>query len=167
MPLTRTPSRSQDSFGGAFPSAVLKPLTPPPPPSRRHLPGEQQHLGALSHTAPPSRPPTLQQQKRYLRAEGHLHHSHPGLSLATRHHLPPPPPTATQPGVMPIPPPKKNWAKFPSGPLANQKFSLAPLAPVNLDRKISSAPLKTQHHQNWGGWEGPDPLRDHRSTRKL
>ena len=54
----------------------------------------------------------------------------PGLLLTTQH---PPPPG---------PPPPSDWAKFFSGPLANLKFSLAPLAPVNFGHKFSSGPLK-------------------------
>ena len=61
---------------------------------------------------------------------------------------PPPPPAWTHP-----PTPKKDWAKFSSGPLAYQKFSLAP---IGLDQKFSvahSAPLNTPHHlEGRGGW---------------
>ena len=45
------------------------------------------------------------------------------------------------------PPPRAN---FPSGPLADQQFSLAPPAAIGLDHKFSSLsllPLKTQHQR--------------------
>ena len=52
----------------------------------------------------------------------------------------------------PAPPPLlKDWAKFSSGPSANQKFSLVPAAPNSLDQRFSSAPLKTQHRAGGGG----------------
>ena len=59
------------------------------------------------------------------------------------------------PCAPPPPPPQKNWAKFYSRPSADQKFSLAPLAPIHLDQKIFLTPLaskKTQEH--WGGGGG-------------
>ena len=46
------------------------------------------------------------------------------------------------------------WAKFSSGPSANQKFSPTPSARVSLDQKFSSAPLaplKNHHHWRGGG----------------
>ena len=61
------------------------------------------------------------------------------------HHTLPPPLDA------PVPPPKKVWATFFSGPLANQKFSLAPSVSIGLDQTFSSAPLKTQHPRRGGG----------------
>ena len=66
----------------------------------------------------------------------------------------------------PPPPAVKDWAKFSSSPLADQKFSIAPLAPISSDKKFSSAllaPLETQHHHTqtypppallWGHCEG-------------
>ena len=67
--------------------------------------------------------------------------------------LPPPP-------ALPRPPhpsnPLKGWAKFSSGPSANQNFSLAPLAPISLDlilASVPSAPLKPQNRA-WGGGGG-------------
>ena len=52
------------------------------------------------------------------------------------------------PALDPPPPrPPKDWAKFYSGPSADQKFSVAP-----------SAPLKTGHHRRGGG--GGLDLRD-------
>ena len=59
------------------------------------------------------------------------------------------------------PPQKKDWAKFSSGPSADQKFSLVPSAPISLDQKFSSAPsapLKAGHHLEGGGGAGP-PLK--------
>ena len=76
---------------------------------------------------------------------------------------PPPPPSMSEQGFFeqlgitggggstpatPPPPPEKS---FSSGPSANQTFSLAPWAPISLDQKFSSAPLKTQHHAGEGG----------------
>ena len=58
------------------------------------------------------------------------------------------------------PPPKHNWAKLCSALSANQKFSLAPSAPISLDQKFSSAPLPpltTQHHRGGGGGLDPPP----------
>ena len=51
------------------------------------------------------------------------------------------------------PHPFKNWAKSSSGPLGNQKCSLAPSAPISLEERVSSAPvapLKHQHHRGRG-----------------
>ena len=51
----------------------------------------------------------------------------------------------------------KDWAKIFSGPSANQKFSLAPSAPITLDQRFlsaPSAPLKPQHHRKGGGGGG-------------
>ena len=70
-------------------------------------------------------------------------------------HHPPSPPPLTYP-----PPLLKDWSKFSSGPLANQKFSLAPLAPISLNQQFSSTPsasLNTQHHPRGGGALGLDP----------
>ena len=49
-------------------------------------------------------------------------------------------------------PPQKECANFSSRPFPNHKFSPAPLAPIRLDERFSSAPLKTQHH--WGEGAG-------------
>ena len=60
----------------------------------------------------------------------------------------------------PPPRPSKYWAKFPSGPSADQTFSLAPSAPIRLDQKFPSAPSappKTPHHRRGGGWTPPPP----------
>ena len=68
------------------------------------------------------------------------------------HHPPTHPPT---PGPLA---PLKDKAKFSSGPLANQKFSLVPLAPIGSDQKFSSVspgPLKTQHHWERGVLDPP------------
>ena len=57
-------------------------------------------------------------------------------------------------GGDPTPPtqhPPKDWAKFSSGPSADQKFSLAPLAPISSDQKFSSAPLKISTTGGGGG----------------
>ena len=67
------------------------------------------------------------------------------------HHPPTPPPWTP-------PPPLKGWAKFSSGPSADQNFSLGPLVPVSLDKRFSSAPLaplKTEHYLGGGGWTHP------------
>ena len=63
---------------------------------------------------------------------------------------PPPPPSWSAP--------LSDWAKNFPGPLGNQNFSLAPLAPVSLGQKVSSAPLKTQHHGGGGGIWGDEEL---------
>ena len=56
------------------------------------------------------------------------------------------------------PPPLRYWAKFPFGTSADQKVSLASLAPIGLDQKFfssaPSAPLKPQHHRRGGGGAG-------------
>ena len=65
------------------------------------------------------------------------------------------------------PPFLKYWAKFSFGPLANQKFSPAPLAPIGLDQKFSSAPpapLQPQHHWGGGCWDPPPPPQTHPPT---
>ena len=84
-----------------------------------------------------------------------------GLLLTTRHHWASPPPPPWTPPSLDTPPPWTaprprllTWAKISSGPSANQQFSLAPLAAVSFDQKLSSAPpvpLKTQHHLGGGG----------------
>ena len=89
-----------------------------------------------------------------------------GLLLITRHHwgwgggggVPHHPP------ILPGPlRPLKEWAKFSSAPLTDQKISLAPSAPIGLDQKFSSAPLaplKTQRQPGGGGgggWTRPPP----------
>ena len=52
-----------------------------------------------------------------------------------------------------------SWAKFFSGPLASQKFSLAPSAQVSSGPKISSAPWAPLITQGllWGGGGPPCP----------
>ena len=76
-----------------------------------------------------------------------------GLSPYGRLYPCPPPP----------PPILKEWAKISSGSLADQNFSLAPLAPINLDRQFFfSAPPHSQHHRREGGWTHlPTPLDPH------
>ena len=49
------------------------------------------------------------------------------------------------------PPPKSDWAKFSCRHSANQKVSLAP---IRLDQKFTSAPLKTEHRRGAGGGGG-------------
>ena len=60
----------------------------------------------------------------------------PGLLLTTRHHWA----GGGVPHHPPTPCPSKDWAKFSSGPSADQKFSLVPLAPP-----------RTQHLRGGGG----------------
>ena len=75
---------------------------------------------------------------------------------------PPTPPPWTQSTPILL----KDWAKFSSGPLADQKSSLAPSAPITPSNKFFFSPLtplKTQHHWGllgvggWGGWTHPTP----------
>ena len=71
-----------------------------------------------------------------------------------------PPPRAPFDILAPLPPPprpQKDWAKFSSGPSANQQFLLALSVPVSLEQNFSSAPLKTQHHFGGGGGGGGLP----------
>ena len=78
----------------------------------------------------------------------------PPPPVTTRHHCgwgaPP-----THPPWSPPPPPPKRGPNFLPG-LRNQKLSLAPLAPISLDQKISLAPPKNQHHLG-GGVQPPNP----------
>ena len=75
--------------------------------------------------------------------------------------------------IPPPPRPISNWAKFFSGPSANQKNFLAPLAPTNLGQNFSSAPLaplRPQHHRRrrgGGGGSPPHPSQTHRAPRPL
>ena len=76
----------------------------------------------------------------------------PFLPLGTTGHPPPPRPL-------------KDWAKLSSGPSANHKFSLAPLAPMRLGQRISSKnspPLGGR-----GGDEELDSLSPPRPTHPL
>ena len=91
----------------------------------------------------------------------------PGLLLTTRHHLggggdgkgvPDHTPSPLGPTIHPSTPvPLKHWAKFSSRPLADQKFSLAPLAPISLDQKFSSVRLQLSTTCGGGGVLDPPP----------
>ena len=54
------------------------------------------------------------------------------------------------------PPPKKNWAKFSSGPSAIKKV-LAPSTPISLDEKILFRASEPQPHRGEGGGGGAGP----------
>ena len=83
----------------------------------------------------------IQSEKRNLLTT--RHHWGIGEGSNTTH-----PPTPWTP-----PPPPKDWAKFSSGPSADQEFSVAPLAPIRLDQKVYLAPLDPHTHP-----PGPPPL---------
>ena len=73
---------------------------------------------------------------------------------------PPPPPDPRNPP--PSPSFKKLGQEFSSGPLADQKISLAP---ITLDQKFSSAPPTSQHHPARGGGGVWTPRLERRPAR--
>ena len=61
------------------------------------------------------------------------------------------------------PTPPAPWTKFPSGPLADQQFSLAPSAPIFFFFFLFMAllvPLNTQHHREGRRDAGPPPFKE-------
>ena len=126
------PLEDRDGGGGVPPPRVASPLPPPLP-----LPRSQETFGGG-----PQNP-----LRQYIAREWSVCPA--GLQFETTPALPAPvtgrspvrghtthPPTHTP----------SDWAKFVSRPSANQKFSLAPLAPIGLGETFSSVPLKAQYH---------------------